>query len=373
MFRKLIKLDWILIFSVMLLLGIGLVSLYSMSLSDKGTSSASNFEKQLAFSAIGIAVMLFLAFSSYRYLQSYSTFIFFATIFVLLVVVIWGKTIRGTAGWIGLGSFHFQPVEIAKMALIIFLASFISQKKLEISETGRVIASFVMSAIMIVLVLLQPDFGSAMVLAAIWLGMMVISGISKKFLTLLVLTFIILASIGWIFMADYQKERVATFISPNRDPQGSGYSVIQSKIAIGSGGLLGKGFGHGSQSQLNFLPEKHNDFIFSVISEELGLTGSLIVLFLFSVLFYRIRKIALNAQDNFGYLLASGILIMYFIQFFVNVGMNVGVVPVTGISLPLVSYGGSFLLTCFAGLGFLLNIHLEREDIANFKENYYND
>ncbi|MCX6765648.1 MAG: rod shape-determining protein RodA [Candidatus Moranbacteria bacterium] len=368
MLNKLLKFDWILLISVLLLLGIGLLSLYSISATGQSNGGLNVFVRQCVFSALGAAVMLFFAFSDYHYLKSYSTAIYFAMLFLLAAVLFLGSTVRGTVGWIGLGPFHIQPVEIAKLSLIIFLASFISQKKMELGETGRLIASLILTAAMIFLVLRQPDLGSAMVLAGIWLGMILISGISKRTLVILILAGAILASSGWIYLGDYQKARVISLVSPESDPRGSGYNVIQSMVAVGSGGLIGKGIGHGSQSQLNFLPEKHTDFIFAVVSEELGLFGSWLVIFLFLVAFYRIKRIASRAPDNFGYLLASGILIMYFIQVLVNIGMNIGIIPVTGIPLPFLSYGGSFLLTAFAALGILLGISGRREYSEEKKE-----
>jgi rod shape determining protein RodA len=177
----------------------------------------------------------------------------------------------------------------------------------------------------------------------------------------LMLVISILTIMTWTSLSGYQKDRINNLVRPGIDPQGSGYNVIQSIVSVGSGGLIGRGMGHGSQSQLNFLPEKHNDFIFAVVAEELGLFGSMLVLFLFGVIFYRIKVIAVEAPDNFGYLLALGILIMFFIQLVVNVGMNIGIAPVTGISLPFLSYGGSFLVVVFAALGLLLNIHSKKE------------
>lgn len=359
--------------TVFLLLGIGLVSLYSISLSSGEGSSAGIFGRQLIFSLLGVVVMFFFAFSNYNYLRSYSTFIFFATVFALVLVAFWGTTVRGTSGWLGIGFLRVQPVEIAKLALIIFLASFISRKKMEIGEGGRILASMILSSFMIFFVLWQPDFGSAMVLAVIWAGMIVFSGLSKKFFLTLVVVSMLAAVITWMFLAPYQKERLMNLVKPDIDPQGSGYNVIQSMVAVGSGGIFGKGIGHGTQSQLNFLPEKHNDFIFAAIMEELGLAGGLLVIALFLVLFFRIRSVAREAPDNFGYLLVSGIMLMFFVQVAVNIGMNIGIVPVTGISLPLLSYGGSFLVSVFAALGIVLNVRMSRGDLANFAAPGYND
>lgn len=361
-FYKFLKLDWVLLAAVVLLLGIGLLALYSLS-SAVGGEGLSIFWKQAIYIALGISALFFFVFSDYQYLKSYSTAIYFATLFLLVVVLLWGSVIRGTSGWIGIGPFHIQPVEIAKLSLIIFLASFISQKKSKLGSITKIAASFVLAGIMIFLVAKQPDFGSAMVLSGIWIGMLFLSGINRKHLIFLIIIGILISASGWFLLADYQKFRIINVVKPEIDPKGSGYNVIQSMISVGSGGITGKGFGHGSQSQLNFLPEKHTDFIFAVIAEELGLLGSFLIIFLYLALFYRIRKIAVSAQDNFGYLLAAGVLIMFFLQIFVNIGMNIGIVPVTGIPLPFLSYGGSSLVAAMISLGVVLNIYLRQGNI----------
>lgn len=362
MFNKIQKIDWVLLLSTFLLLGVGLAVLYSISMATPNDGGLSIFWRQVIFVFLGLAAMLFFAFSDYQILKSRSTAIYFLTLLILLFVLIFGRTVRGTVGWIGFGFFNVQPVEIAKLSLIVFLASFISQKKMELGETGRLITSLVLSGVMILLVIKQPDFGSAMVLIAIWIGMTIISGISAKKIIFIALTGIMISIFGWFQLEPYQKDRVFSFISSEVvDPQGSGYNVNQSMIAVGSGGLAGKGIGHGSQSQLNFLPEKHTDFIFASIAEELGLLGSVFVIGLYFIMFYRMRIIAQNAPDNFGFLIASGIVIMFFVQVLENIGMNIGVMPVTGIPLPLLSYGGSSLITVMAAIGILSNINSRKE------------
>jgi rod shape determining protein RodA len=362
MINKLSKIDWMLLLPALLLLGIGLAVLYSISTTTSSDGSLSVFWRQVIFAFIGIACMLFFAFFNYQSFKSKSTLIYFLTLIILLAVLFFGLTIRGTAGWIGIGSFHIQPVEIAKLSLIIFLASFISQKKMELGETGRLVASLILCGIMILLVIKQPDFGSAMVLVGIWISMTAISGISAKKTFIIILFGIMLAIIGWFQLQTYQKDRIFGLVKSGIvDPQGSGYNVIQSMISVGSGGLIGKGIGHGSQSQLNFLPEKHTDFIFASIAEELGLLGSFFVLGLYLIIFYRMRIIALNAPDNFGFLIVVGIMTMFFVQIFENIGMNIGIMPVTGIPLPLLSYGGSSLITVLISIGILLNINSKKE------------
>lgn len=360
MLSRLFKIDWLLVASSVLLLSVGLLALYSISSSGENFSE-NVFLKQLLFALFSVAAMFFFAFFDYQYLKNYSTAAYFATLGILLIVLVFGKTIRGTSGWIGVGPFHIQPAEISKLTLIIFLASFISQKRTELGSIVRLAVSLFLSAVMIALVMKQPDFGSAMILAGITLFLTILSGLDKKHIAVLAVCGALAVFVGWNLLAPYQKDRVHNFVNPGNDPRGSGYNVIQSVVAVGSGGLIGKGIGNGSQTQLNFLPEKHTDFIFAMIVEELGFLGSLFIFVVFLVFLYRVVRIARFSSDNFGYLLASGIFIMIFIQAFVNIGMNINSMPVTGIPLPFVSYGGSSLVSVFASVGMLLNIHLKRK------------
>ncbi|MGK2848650.1 MAG: rod shape-determining protein RodA [Minisyncoccota bacterium] len=352
MSRTLFKVDWVLLAIVILLLGVGLLALYSLS----SSGGINYFLRQAFFALLGLSAMGFLFFTDYRHIEKYSTSLYFITLFVLAGVLVFGTSIRGTAGWITLGGVQIQPVEFAKITLIIFLASFISKKKSELGEWTRVIVSLILSAVLIILVLKQPDLGSSLVLMAIWGGMILASGLRLKHLLVLAVLGLVLVVGSWFTLAEYQKDRITTFIYPERDPQGSGYNVLQAIIAVGSGGLSGKGIGHGSQSQLSFLPEKHTDFIFAVIGEELGLIGAFLVLTLYLTLFYRIKRIGELASDNFGYLLAVGTLIMLLVQVTINIGMNIGLLPVTGIPAPLLSYGGSSLLATCIACGLLLSV-----------------
>ncbi|MEI7621055.1 MAG: rod shape-determining protein RodA [Candidatus Moraniibacteriota bacterium] len=368
-FHKFSKIDWVLILSALLLSVISLAVLYSISMSTASEGGLSIFWRQAIFIAIGLIAMLVCAKINYQTLKARSTILYFLTLLVLLGVLIFGRSIRGTAGWIGMGFFHIQPVEIAKLSLIVFLASFISQKKMELEETGRLVASSILAGLMILLVIKQPDFGSAMVLIGIWFGITLVSGISRKKIIIIFLLSLAVAFIGWFKLQPYQKDRILNLVNAEKiDPRGAGYNVNQAMIAVGSGGLIGKGIGHGSQSQLNFLPEKHTDFIFASIAEELGLFGSLLVLGLYGLMFYRMRTIALLAPDNFSYLVVVGIMLMFFVQILENIGMNIGLMPVTGIPLPLLSYGGSSLIVTLMSLGILSNIYSHQESVVSREE-----
>lgn len=359
MLKNFLKLDWVLTAAVFLLITIGMLSLYSISLAGEAQNT-DHFYKQLLAIFLGVVFMLALSFFDYRALIFYSTKFYFAGILILASVIFWGVKVRGTTGWIGLGGLHFQPVEIVKIIIIIFLAGLLSKKKIELSSTVKMISSVVLVLVPVALIISQPDFGSAMIILGIWGGMLFASGVNRKNLLLLLIIGIIFSSSGWFFLKDYQKNRLINFAKPMNDPKGSGYNVIQSLVAVGSGGLYGKGLGHGSQSQLNFLPEKHTDFIFAVIAEEMGFLGSLMVLGLFGIIIYRMKETASLARDNFGYLLVVGILTMFCLQIVINVGMNIGLFPVTGVPLPLLSYGGSAMTMMLAAFGITQSVYSKR-------------
>lgn len=359
MLGKILRLDWILITAVLLLLGVGLLALYSISASEKINAQEANFfAKQAVAFAVGIIVMFIFSLVDYHNFRSHSKIIYFLMLLVLILVLIKGSLVRGTTGWISFGFLNFQPVEIAKVLLILSLASFITKSKAMLSEITRLVASFAIAGVAIGLVLLQPDFGSALVLMAILVTMLLLSGIEWKYLAVMVALGILSLVMTWFLLADYQRNRIINFVNPENDPKGSGYNVIQSMVAVGSGGLLGKGLGHGSQSQLNFLPENHTDFIFAVIVEEFGVVGAGVIIILLLVIFYRLKRIAQIAMDNFGYLIAAGSMAMFFVQVMVNIGMNIGVMPVTGIPLIFLSYGGSSLVVSFMTIGIINNIFL---------------
>lgn len=358
MLRKILKLDWILIGAVASLLGVGLLALYSISVAEKSTAEMTFFVKQIVAVVISIFLLIIFSLMDYHYFRLHSKIIYFLMIILLLVVLVKGSLIRGTTGWISIGFFNLQPVEFSKVLLILSLASFITKSKAMLGEVTRIIASFAIAGVIIFLVLMQPDFGSALVLVAILLIMLLLSGIEWKYLATLFFLGILSLIMIWFLLADYQKNRIVNFVNPENDPRGSGYNVIQSMIAVGSGGVMGKGLGHGSQSQLNFLPENHTDFIFAVIVEEFGVFGAGVVIMLFLTIFYRLKKIAEMAMDNFGYLIVTGAMAMLFVQVLVNIGMNIGVMPVTGIPLVFLSYGGSSLIASFILIGIVNNIFL---------------
>lgn len=353
------KLDWLSFVVVVLLLGIGLAALYSVSFVE-GNLNPNNFYKQIFAIVIGFSLMLFFSFYDYRTFNSCSTKLYLILLIFLIGIIFLGISIRGTRGWLNLGEFNFQVVEIAKLIMIIFLASFLSKKKSHLSETTRIITSVILVSIPVFFILRQPDFGSAAIIVGIWIGILLVSGIDKKNIAIFFLVGVVALSSSWFFLKDYQKDRIRNVVNPYNDPRGSGYNVIQSMVAVGSGGIFGKGLGHGSQSQLNFLPEKHTDFIFAVVAEEMGFVGVLFVFSLLIILFYRMKETARLARDNFGYLLVVGIMAMIFLQILVNVGMNIGLSPIAGVPLPFLSYGGSSIVVMLASMGIIQSIYVRK-------------
>lgn len=348
--------DGVFVFSFTFLFLLGILVLYGFEAGTGDGFFSSVFLHQAGFAVLGGFSIFLISLIDYRYWKSYSTPIFFACMGVLVAVLVWGQVTRGTVGWIKIGTFQIQPVEFVKGGLVIFLASFISQKRAYLHEKAHLVASAIFTLILVFLVLLQPDFGSAMLLLGTWGGITLLSGIRKRYIAILCIVGIFLATTGWFFLAPYQQHRVLTVFSPEMDAQGRGYNVIQALTAIGSGGWFGKGIGYGSQAQLDFLPEKHTDFIFASLVETLGFLGGLVLLGGIVFFLYRILRIARRAPDDFSYLVSVGFFVMFALQSVINIGMNLGVLPVTGVPLPFLSYGGSSLLASCLACGILLNI-----------------
>ncbi|HRY52651.1 MAG TPA: rod shape-determining protein RodA [Candidatus Portnoybacteria bacterium] len=361
MLSHLKKLDWLLIGSVLALCIISLLELWGIDAGAQASGKVSDyFGRQGTFLLVGLASMFFLSFFSAQIYRNYSLFLvilYFFALILLVAVLFMGSKIRGMTGWFRFGDTGFAPVELAKFAVILVLAKYFSHRHVEVYRVRHIIASGLYAGLPIALVLLQPDLGSAIVLMAIWLGMILLSGMKKRHLAVVVLTGVVIAALAWSFaFKPYQKERILTFLNPAKDPLGYSYNLIQSKIAIGAGGMLGAGLGHGSQGQLNFLPEKHTDFIFSVFAQEWGFLGVAFFFALFSIFFWRLMRIIMSAGNNFFRLFTAGYAIMIFAQVVINVGMCLGLMPITGIALPFLSYGGSNLLINMMILGVVLNI-----------------
>ena len=355
------KLDWVLIIAVLLLVAIGLLSLYSSSL---GKEDFFSFKKQLIFFTIGIFFMLLFSFFDYRLLRSNSYLILIIYFFCLVGLIglfFWAPEIRGIKGWYKIGSLSIDPIEPTKIALIILLAKYFSMRHIEMYRVRHILISSIYVLAPCALIFFQPDLGSVLILVAIWIAILIISGIKLRHFLILCLCGLLIFGLSWSFlMKDYQKERLLSFVAPTMDPLGVGWSQNQAKIAIGSGGIFGRGIGQGSQTQYGFLPESQTDFIFAAIGEETGLLGIGVLLILFLILIWRIIRTALLCSTNFSRLFASGLGALFVSQIFINIGMNLGFLPIIGITLPFISYGGSSLILSFLALGILQNIYSHR-------------
>jgi len=350
--RKFLKQDWLINGIVFLLLCFGLSAIYS--------TSPNNFYRQASFAFIGFVLLFFISRLNYHNLKNYTLLLYCLIIILLILVLVFGHKIRGASSWFNFGQLGFQPVELTKLVMIIVLARYFAKHSYSIRKWRTIIISAVYLALPTGFIFIQPDLGSALVIIIIWLGISLMAGIRISHLVIIFLILIIIASASWFFLLkDYQKNRFLVFLNPVLDPLGRGYNVIQSIVAVGSGRFLGKGLGYGSQSQLNFLPEQHTDFIFAAIAEELGFVGVFFILALFGLLFSRCFRILFKTEDNFGRFLVLGIIIYLFAHVFINIGMNIGLLPITGIPLPLISYGGSNLLVTFIAIGILQSIRNE--------------
>ncbi|MFC1658087.1 rod shape-determining protein RodA [Candidatus Omnitrophota bacterium] len=347
----------------LLITGIGIITIYSSTLNSSYLSDNPLYLRQFSWSLLGLICLLGISRISYRRLWD-GAYLFYIIGVVLLLIVAFAGLIRlGAQRWLKIFWFSFQPSELMKLVMVIFLARYFSKQGSSLRKDARdwgftraVLIPFGFIALPFFLILKQPDLGTAIFIFLIFIVMLFIAQVNLKFI-LFILTGLILAlPLTWQFLKDYQKTRLLVFLNPNADPLGAGYTIIQSKIAISSGGLFGKGWLAGSQSQLRFLPESHTDFIFATFAEEWGFAGSLVLLLLYYFLIRYALKIAQKAPDSFGRFLAGGIAMILSIQIMINIAMTIGLAPVVGIPLPLLSYGGSCTLMTFLSLGILINI-----------------
>lgn len=342
---------------VCFLLCISLLMIWSTSADRHGSSPL--MVKQLIFAGLGLFLLLIFLLVDYEFWQRIMLQLYIGGMLLLLAVCIMGHTALGAQRWMSVGGFTFQPSEFFKLVAIILLAAFLSQyedeqdPKLLFKCLGYLLPA-------LVLILLQPDLGTALVIVGIALGMFYLAGVSPWWLAGTVLAGLLAAPFA---LHDYQKKRLLIFLNPDMDPQGAGWNITQSKIAIGSGGLLGKGLRQGSQTQLNYVPEHSTDFIFSAIGEELGFLASLIIILLYFALLYSILKSADEARDNFGRYLVTGVFLLFLTHILINIGMTMGIMPVTGIPLCFMSYGGSALMTDFIALGLVLSVYQRRKKL----------
>jgi rod shape determining protein RodA len=353
LWRSVAHIDWILVGSLIPIMGAGLLTMNSFS----GANIL--FQKQLLWITISLVVFFSLIQVNFQFLRSTTviTSIFGFSIFLLLALFVLGSVVKGANSWFHIGAVAFEPADLAKLSLILLLSKYFSTRHIEIANIRHILVSGFYAGIVFVLVAVQPDFGSALVAALIWIGMVFVSGISKKHLIAATFLAIISFSLLWSFgFKQYQKDRILTFVHPLTDISGKGYNAYQSMVAVGSGQLLGKGVGYGTQSRLQFLPEYQTDFIFAAFAEEWGFFGSLIIVLLYVTFISRLLLGAMKGATNFEVFFGIGLAILFTSHIMINMGMNIGLLPVTGIPIPFMSYGGTHLLLSFVGLGIFMGM-----------------
>lgn len=352
---QMVHIDLPLLLGLLALSGLSLVILYSASDQDVMTVL-----RQALRLGLGFVLMLVIAQVDAGFLMRWTPWLYGVGLVMLLLVLLVGDTSKGAQRWLDLGIFRFQPSEMMKLAVPMMMAWYLHQKPLPPSypQMGMML---VLILVPVLMVAKQPDLGTAILIAGAGVFVMLLSGIPKRLIAGGIALVAAAIPVIWHFLHDYQRQRVLTFIDPEKDPLGSGYHIIQSKIAIGSGGLFGKGLLNGTQSQLDFLPERHTDFIFAVFAEEFGFAGFLALIMIYLFVVARGIFIATQAQDTYSRLLAGSLALIFFVYVFVNIGMVSGLLPVVGVPLPLISYGGTSLVTLMAGFGILMSIHTHRK------------
>ena len=365
--RNFLNIDWVLFFSTLPLLAFGLITMSSF------TAKQYYFDRQLVWIAVSLIAFFVCSLIDWRFLRRSGVIasLYLILISFLSLLFLIGKVSKGAQSWLSFGTVAIQPADFMKIVLVGMLAKYFSRRHIEIANIRHIIVSGLYALVPFGLILIQPDFGSALIIFSIWLGMVMVSGISRKHLFAILALGAIVFTIGWFFVLQpYQKARVTAFVHPLADIRGSGYNAFQSMVAVGSGQILGKGVGYGTQSRLNFLPEYQTDFIFAAFAEEWGLVGVAFVFLLFALIVWRLLANAVVGATNFETLFATGLAIFLMAHFIVHVGMNIGLMPITGLPMPFMSYGGSHLLTEFIGLGMLMGMRkyslaYHRDDIQN--------
>ena len=353
--------DWGLMAGVALLALLGVFTLYSAVNADPSTHQRNLYTKQIVWFALGLGAMVASLTINYKTVGRWAPVIYGLGVAMLLAVLVVGKFAGGSQRWLLIGPISIQPSEPIKICVVIMLARHFAK---EVTTRGfrlrELVWPMAITGLPFILIVRQPDLGTGMLLLLIALSMTVFVKIERRAALKIIAFGTVSAPVVWFFLKGYQKQRILTFLDPGRDPLGAGYHIIQSKIAIGSGMLTGKGFLKGTQNALSFLPEQHTDFIFSVLAEEWGFAGSMLLLVLFSILILRGLKVAADSRDPFGIILAVGVTAMIFWQVVINVGMVMGLMPVVGVPLPFISYGGSSVLSMMICVGLLINVRMRR-------------
>jgi rod shape determining protein RodA len=352
--------DWTLLALVLGICAIGIINIYSavFSLSDRQIPL---YLKQIQWVLLGSFFMMTVFLIDYHVINEGAYVIYGISVALLVVVFLYGYTANGSQRWIVLGSFSLQPSELMKLTIILALSRYFDDHKSNEPYTLKeLFLPFLIVVVPFLLILKQPDLGTALIIIIVFASIVFFIGVNWKSVAIVLAGCLMLMPLGWYFLKDYQKDRLITFLNPENDPLGTGYHIIQSMIAVGSGGIFGKGFLKGSQTQLKFLPEQQTDFVFSVFAEEWGFVGALFLFILFMSLIFWGLKIALHSRDLLGTLIAFGITVLISWEVFINVGMVLGILPVVGIPLPFMSYGGSAMIVLMTAIGLLMNVSVHR-------------
>lgn len=363
-FRVFRQADWVLLVATTILLIFGLVALASVTVA-KTPPDWHTFSRQLMFAGLGILVYLLAVAVDYRTLRGFSTLAYLLAAILLIAVLLFGTTIRNTTGWFVIAGVSFQPVEFVKLLWIIAFSAYLARYARAFDQWRHLAISGGFALGLVVLILRQPDLGSAVVVGGIYLGLLLTANVRPRQLAILFGILAVGSVLSYMFLLQgYQKDRIRVLLNPGADPLGRGYNVTQAIIAVGSGQFFGRGFGQGTQSQLNFLPEQQTDFIFAVLAEEFGFVGVVVLLTSFGFVLVRTVRIGRQSRDDFGAFVSAGVGIGIAIQLLINVGMNMGVLPVTGIPLPLVSAGGSSVIASLAALGLVQSVAVRRQALG---------
>ncbi|MBP1596279.1 MAG: rod shape-determining protein RodA [Acidobacteria bacterium] len=355
--RMALSFDWLWFLSLLLLSAAGLTAIWSTT---QGTGLSDYLGRQAIYICLSLLVFMVLLYFDYHVYSDYVSIAYLAGLLVLVLVLVIGRTVNANRSWLSLGFFAFQPSELMKVLVICFLAKYYAEIDRDTLEVRDLVTGGLITAIPMALVMLQGDLGTAVTFLPIYAGLSFLGGLKRKHILVLLLATAVILPAGWIMLKDYQKGRIQTVLNPSSDPQGMGYQPKQSKIAIGSGGFLGKGFKQGTQGQLGFLPARHTDFVFAVISEERGFLGSISLLGLFLFVLFRLLRAGREAKDKIGAMIPMGVFSLFLFHVVINAGMNMGLLPIAGIPLPFVSAGGSSLLSFFAGMGLAMNVSMRR-------------
>jgi rod shape determining protein RodA len=361
--RLYFHIDWLLLGAIVLLAGIGVAMVYSTTYitTPTGGRAASQVWTQSYALGIGLVALLICLAIDYRVFAEHSLFLFGGLLVLLIYVLVGGQTQMGGQRWIPIGRFHLQPSEFARIGVALMLAMYFGENRRGAKNTSDLLIGGILTAIPLILIAKQPDLGTAVTLLPVFIGIAFLAGLRTRLLAIVLIASLPLGLVAYKFaLKDYQRQRIQTFLDPEQDPRGAGYQTIQARVTVGSGGLRGKGFRNGTQGQYKFLPVAHNDFIFSVLAEEQGFIGVLTALGLYLFVILRSLEAARLAKDRLGAYLVGGIISGFAFQVIYNVAMSAGLAPVKGITLPLMSYGGSSLIATLAGFGLILNVRMRR-------------